>query len=462
MTTMQQIYDWLKTLTSIIDLDFVFLESEQKTIIDNNQSISSLINPTASTKFDGISRDDTTQVTLFFDKHSQNICSLKSISAYRLLFNKNLLQQLQVNTSVDKCILVLEDSNEQLSIEDANRKPLSEYLIDNNQSVRIRISILIQIIKYDDKQLLKIPISNQNTTIKQILQLTNMPINIYKYLGSNLRKYIYPNDEYISNLKETNFILAKENETCLVSIKMSNELQLIEIDDENNQDQRYITSATIYDVYKQNKIDIEHQYLLYSNDFVPSYDIQLNSFLTTSPIQFTVIEKNLPINVIIRNGQDVVKFNCSDTIDAERLFQIGCQLFNIKKTYYKLMYSDFSIDDHEMTLADIKSAMTETNPSTAEVEFTLVSKATLNASIVYFDQTVTLPCANETQILDIMKEAFAKLQISEDDIDNYKVILLDEEGIQLENDTIMKDVLVLFSSDMATIQLELKKKEDEN
>jgi hypothetical protein len=300
MTTMQQIYDWLKTLTVIIDLDFVFLESEQKTIVVNNQTISSLINPTGSIKFDCISRDDTTQVTLSFDTHSQNICALKSISAYRLLFNKNLLQQLQVNTSVEKCMLVLEDSNEHLLIEDTIRKPLSEYLTDNNQSIRIRISILIQIIKNDDKQQLKIPIFNRNTTIKQILQLINMPIDIYKYLGSNLTKYILPNDEYIFNLKETNFILAKENETCLVSIKMSNELQLIEIDDENNQDQRYITSATISDVSKQNKIDIEHQFLLYSNDFIPSHDIQLNSFLITSPIQFTIIEKNLPINVTLK------------------------------------------------------------------------------------------------------------------------------------------------------------------
>ena len=59
------------------------------------------------------------------------------------------------------------------------------------------------------------------------------------------------------------------HETCIVSIKMSNELQLIEINDENDQNQRFLTSATISDVYKQNKIDTEHQFLLYSNDFVP-------------------------------------------------------------------------------------------------------------------------------------------------------------------------------------------------
>jgi hypothetical protein len=126
------------------------------------------------------------------------------------------------------------------------------------------------------------------------------------------------------------------------------------------------------------------------------------------------------------------------------------------------MYSDYSIDDDEMTLADIKSSMNETDPSTTEVELTLVSEAILNVSIVYLDQTVVFPCANETQALDILKEAFAKLQISEDDIDNYELISLDEERIHLESYTIMEDVLELFSSDITTIPLELKEKKDEN
>jgi len=319
---------------------------------------------------------------------------------------------------------------------------VDEYLAVDNQPIHIRISTLIQIIKNDDKKQLKIPVSNQNTTIEQILQLTNMSIDIYKYLASNITKYVLANNKNISNL----------NETCIVSIKLSNELQLIDIDDANNQNQRFIISATISDVYKQNKIDIEHQFFLYSNDFVPSLDIPLCSFLITSPIKFTIIENNLPITITIINDEHSFKFNCSRSMKVKRLFEIGCQLFNIKTNYYQLMYSDFVMDDDDMSLEDIDSSMTE-------AEFKLVCKATLNSSIKYLDQTIVFPCVNETELLEIVKEAFTKLQIPHEDIDMYQLIALDEGETQLEFDTTMDDVLGLFPSGITTIPFELKKKD---
>lgn len=458
---MQQIYNWLKTQEELINRDFIFLETIQKISVNNNQLISSLINPTESTKFDGINRDDTIQVTLSFDTCSQNIYALKSTSVHGLLLDKNLFQQLGINTSVDKCIFILEDTNEQLSNKDILQKPVSKYLTNNNQSIRIRISISIQIIKPDDNQQLTIPVPDQNKTIEQILQSIDAANGIYKYLASNITKCILSNDECLSNIKETSFILVKENETCLVSIKKSQEERLIEIDDDEAiKDQQYITSATILDVYKRNKIDIEHKFLLYSDDFIPSHDILLNSFLTTSPIQFTLVENNLNINVTILNDNKSVNFHCLDTIKVKRLLQIGCQLFNINTTYYKLRCSDCLLDedDDDMTLADIQSSNINDNSSTTHIELILVPGFTLNASIVYLNQTIIVPCEKSTQLLDITKEAFVKLQLSIDDIDNYEMVLLNDGGVNLENDATVEDLLEFLDENITTIPLELTKK----
>jgi hypothetical protein len=433
---------------------FVFVEKEQKTIVEENQSISSSINSKTSTTFEGISRDNTTQVILSFESHSQSICALNSISINRLLYNKYLLQQLHVNISLVDCVLVLEDSDKQLSTIIDTQKALSEYSTADNQPLHIRISILIEILKNDDQQQLKIPISNRNTTIEQILQLTNMPIEIYKYLASNLTKCIISNHEYISNLNETKFLLAKENETCLVSIKMSNELQLITIDDESDQIQRFLISATISNISKQNQIDTEQRFLLSADDFVPSLDTPLTSFLTTSPINFTVIEKNLPITITMINGEHSIKFHCSHSMKIKRLFLIACELFNIKINYYQLMHSDCEMDDDDATLDSLDSSMTVT-------EFKLVCKATLNASMKYLNQTFLFPCIDETELLDIVQETFIKLHIPQEEIDRYEIIALNEDKTQLELDTKMAEVLEFFSSNITTVPMELKKKEDE-
>jgi hypothetical protein len=117
------------------------------------------------------------------------------------------------------------------------------------------------------------------------------------------------------------------------------------------------------------------------------------------------------------------------------------------------MYSDYVMDDDDMSLEEIDSSMTDT-------EFKLVCKATLNSSIKYLDQTIVFPCANEIELLDIVKEAFTKLQIPHEDIDMYQLIALDEDTTQLEFDTTMDDVLELFPSNITIIPFELKKKDE--
>lgn len=434
--------------------DFVFVEKEQKTIVDDSQSISSSLHPTEYTIFDGINRDDTIKVTLSFESQTQTVYASRATYIYHLLSNKYLFQQLHVNIPIEECIFVLEDPQQSITIDYDTQKPIGEYLNDNNQLIHIRISTLLQIIKYDDQRLIKIPVPNRNVTMNEMFKSTNVPIDIYKYFASNTTKYIISNNEFISKLNERKFFLVKENETCLVSIKMANEAQLIEIEGDNsNQNQRFLIHAKIFDVYKQNKIDPERQFFLYANDFVPSLDSLLTSFLITSPIEFTILENNLPITLTIINDEHPIKFNCSNEMLIKRIFEIGCQLFNIKTKYYQLTYSDSLLDD-ELSLTDIDS-------STTDFELRFVSKASLKCSITYADQTVVLSCDNETELSEIVKEAFIKFQISQDDIDMYQIVALGDDKTQLEFDTVMDDVLSLFSSDIATIPLELNKKPDD-
>ena len=456
-TLWKQISHWLKSISDEIKSpvdEFIFIENEQKTIVDENQPISSSINSTApSTTFDGINRDNTTQVSLSFELYNQTIRALKSLPLYRLLLNKYLMQQLHINVPRNQIVLTLENANRQILTNDDMQKGLNEYSTNDNQPICIRISLLIQIVKYDDEQLLEVPVSYQNATVEQLLQLTTMPTDIYKYLASNAKKSVISNLEYISKLNETKFLLAKESETCLVSVKLADELQLIEIDDETNRTQRFVISATIADIYKCNEIDATQQFLLYSNDFVPAHSISLVSFLPTSHIRFTVIGQNLPVFITVINDGHSMKFHCSREIQVKRLLEIACQLFNIKPNYYRLTHLDSLLDDEDMSLDDIDSSMTD-------AELILVCNATLNASLKYLNQTIMLPCAHETQLADIVQTALTKLHIPQESIDMYELFVLDENETQVELDMVMEDVAGLFSADTTLIPLELKKKAD--
>lgn len=455
-TLWKQINQWLKTRSDVTQSStdgFIFIEREQKTIVDENQSITSSIDSTTSTTFNGINRDNGTQVTLSFESYSQTIRALKSLPIYRLLLNKYLLQQLHFNASLDQCALTLENANRQILTPDDTQRLLSEFSTDDDQPIHIRISLLIKIIKYDDKEQLNIPVVNRKTTIEELLQLTTLPINIYKYLASNVKKSVISNSNYISSLNETTFLLLKDNETCLVAVKLSQELQLINIDDEDNQTQRFVISATIADVYQQNEINLKNQFLLSSDDFIPGHEIPLTSFLQTLLIRFTVIEHNLPVSVTVFNDEQSMKFQCSGELTIKRLLEISCQLFNIKSNYYRLTHLETLLDDDDMSLNNIDSSM-------SDAELRLICNATLNASLKYLDQIIVLPCSEETEVAEIVQTALAKLEIPQESINMYECFVLDDEKTQLELDSKMEDVKDLLSGDVTIIPLELRKKTD--
>ncbi|CAF1513862.1 unnamed protein product [Adineta steineri] len=317
----KHVNEWLKHFDQIIDSptnEYSFFNREQKAILDEYQTISSTI-------IDGIDRNITIKVTFTYETNKVTINALKSTKIYHLLNNEHLLRQLNlIDISPNDCVLVLEETNEQILSQNDIQQPVNHYLSTDNQSIHFRISIMIQILRYDSSEPISIHFSNRNIIMEDIFQsITNVPSNVYKYLASNSTKKIIDYCDKLSNINETKFILVKENETCLVSIEKPKNNQLLDLDDgQNDIHQRYTIYARILDIYQENQLDIDHQYLLYSNDFVPSIQTQLISFQSPSSlssIRFTLINENLPVNITIANNenQQTIQFHSSLRINIK-------------------------------------------------------------------------------------------------------------------------------------------------
>ncbi|CAF3688664.1 unnamed protein product [Rotaria sordida] len=251
------------------------------------------------------------------------------------------------------------------------------------------------------------------------------------------------------------FILVEEYQTCLVSIKKPKELQLIEIDEGNELNTRFIIFATIDDVYRYGKIDVERQHLIYSDDFVPTINAQLVSFRLTSPIRFTLMDGNLPMTITVLNveGQSSIKFHCLISITVKRLYQIACQLFNINDNFHQLIYSDCLLDDDEMTLEDL-------DPTSTDIQLQLICKATLKSSITYHNETVIISCDGETLAADVIEEAFRRFCIPQEHMDIYELLAKDSDTTQIDSIMSIEDILQLFPPDTVIIPFELIKKDE--
>ncbi|CAF3741067.1 unnamed protein product [Rotaria sp. Silwood1] len=105
---------------------------------------------------------------------------------------------------------------------------------------------------------------------------------------------------------------------------------------------------------------------MYSNDFVPSKDIQLISSQSESPIQFTILDQNLPVTVTIQNQEvnKLIQFNCEDSITLQRLCEIACELCCLNNKHYCLTI------DGTISLKDI------TDENTIEISFQLAQSGT--------------------------------------------------------------------------------------
>ncbi|CAM4970115.1 unnamed protein product [Rotaria socialis] len=429
-TKWQQIKLWLKTTIDPSVDDYVFFMREKEIVIDDDRILSTTT--TESMIIDVINRNSLRKVILTFETNNQTVDVLKSMKISSLL---NLL-----GISSGDCVLVLTGENELKLIKDDLEKSVSNYSSNENDLLHLQVLISIQITKYDDKENINIPLSNRNITIEQLLNLTEKSIDVYKYLATNDTKKIINSNEKLSNLNQTKFILVQENETCVVSIQKSS----------NNLQQRFIVFATLADVYKENILD---QYLMYSNDFVPSKDIQLLSFKSESSIQFIAIDENLPITVTVQNDEAhmSIQFNCDHSITVERLYAIACQLFCLNNEYYRLTMEDVESIDGDVSLKDIDENM-------SEISFKIVSIASQYCSIKYLNQIIRLPCCRDTLVMAIVKEVLQKLDKSVDNVKIYDLIALDDDQTEIDFDYVIDDVIGLFPNGTTTISLELKKK----
>jgi hypothetical protein len=378
------------------------------------------------------------------------VYALKSIKISSLLNNENLLRQLNLNDiSSDVYVLVTGEANEHILTKDDLQQPVDTYLTNENHSIHFRISIFVQIKKYDDEEQIKIPLLDRNTTIEQVLQLTGKSIDAYKYLALSDTKRILDYNETIANLNQTKFILVKENETCLVWIGKS-----YNCNEENEKYQRYAVFASMTDIYKENQIDISHQYLLYANDFVPSAETQLTSFQSQLPIRFIVIDDNLPVIVTVKNKEtnQTIEFNCSLSMTANHICSISSQLFGLSNESYQLMQDDSTLVDDDISLEEIDETMTE-------MQFQLTSAVSMYCSVTYSEQTITLSCHEDTLVSTIVKETLEKLHIPYDRMEQYELIALDDDQTGVDVDTSIDDIRPLFSPTTTTIPFELRKKD---
>ncbi|CAF0957715.1 unnamed protein product, partial [Adineta ricciae] len=411
------------------------------------------------TIIDGISRNSTTKVTFTYENNSVSINALKSSRICHLLNNEDLLRQLNlIDISPNDCVLVLGETNEQVLSQEDIRQPLTSYLSAEDGPVHFRISIMIQIFRYDSSEPSSLLLPSRNVTMEHIFQsIDNVPANVYKYLASNSTKKIIDYCEKLSNLHETKFLLVKENETCFISIKKPKTNQLLGLDDEQNAiHQRFTIYAQIRDIYQENQLDIDRQYCLYSNDFVPSIDTQLFLFpRSNSTIEFALIDQNLPIKVTIQNNenQQTIQFHCSLTINVGRLHSIACLLFTLNGKYYELEESDCIIDDEDITLHDIDSEM-------KEIKLQLKPKATIHSSIKFGERTIELPCSLDTSVEVIIKEALDRFHVCQEDYPIYELVALADDAESAIDDTFsIEEIYELFSSRPTVIPFELKRKE---
>ncbi|CAF5220227.1 unnamed protein product, partial [Rotaria magnacalcarata] len=135
-TKWQNIDIWRKNHLQQIDSSCVFWNQNNKTIVDENQSISML--EENSIALDGISQDQIRDVTFLFGSKTQVIRALKSIRIHDLL-NNGTLQQLNLHVSPNDCILMQGESDDQILSTSDMQKSLEEYV----QPIQFRISIVI-------------------------------------------------------------------------------------------------------------------------------------------------------------------------------------------------------------------------------------------------------------------------------------------------------------------------------
>ena len=442
-TQWQQINSWLKILHNSTDIDYAFIKPKDTAILDENQTILSIINSNLCESIDIIDRNLVTKVCFSSISKQSSIYLLKSTQISSIFTNENIFQQLNLdNLSINDCSLVLDDGT-QLDLSDEQlEQSLTSYLDEKNQSIHFKITNSVEIIKYDDKERLKIPLTDQNLTIEHLLELTGKSIEVYKYLAVEQTKRIIESNEMLSNSKQSKFLLVKENETYLV--KIQNEATI--------EQQRYVNSAIIDNIIQENSIDVSQSNLLYANDFIPSKDAQLAALQVESTVELKLTNENLPITVTVEKIDDnrSVQFKCSHSMIIQRLQMIATQLLMINNQYYCLFLDNSEVDDGQLSLQDIDSDQ-------IEFRFEMKSNASMQCSIKCSEQTIILPCSEEILMSNVIEEALKLFHIPLENRDMYELFGLDNDRTSIDLEFSINDIKELFPGS-TMLPFELQKK----
>ena len=434
--------------------EYVYWHRDQKFVIDENQTISSTIKETTPTIVDCISPHALINVILSYDTSQETVLTLKSLPLSDLLNNEELLKPLELEISSRDRVLVLEDKNNQIISEDGMQQSVDSYLVSDDESIRFRICLLIEISTYDKVLEMQMQISHRNATIGDLLQLPKLQCDSYKYLASSKTQQVISNNEKLSNLVERKFIFVRESETCAVSIETSNESQSLTTTPGNVAYQKLLVYTTLAAVYKQNNIDNRYQHLLYENDLVPSMSTTLNTLQENSTIRFILINGNLPVAVqvstILNDAEYSIEFHCEHGITIERLCQIACKLLNVKNEFYQLTMDGVILDDNEMSLDAIDSDSTN-------IQLHLACKAVMSSLVTYENKTITLPCNKETLISVVLDQACSAFCITKEDNYVYELYASDAHQTQINSSMTVDDICGLFPEKQTTITLRMKK-----
>ncbi|CAF1582511.1 unnamed protein product, partial [Didymodactylos carnosus] len=188
-TKWQQIYSWLKTFEQITNMKvnkFYLWNNIQTCIIDDSQTISEVFKQQNYEKqqqeasiitIDGINADDTIKISFGYETNIYSIQTLKSSIIYDLLSkNEQIIKSLNLNISIDDCVLLIENSDKKQKIlsQDNIKQPVGDKRFDDKIPTHFQISTLIKLTKLDDNQTVEVPISNRNITITELLTKFSM------------------------------------------------------------------------------------------------------------------------------------------------------------------------------------------------------------------------------------------------------------------------------------------------
>ncbi|CAF3861087.1 unnamed protein product [Rotaria sordida] len=461
ITTWKQISLWLKILGINRETpieSYNFWNIEQQYIIDSNQTISFILDQAKSIIVDVINGENLIDIILSYDKNNQKIHILKSYPVYNLLKNPKYLNQLDLKifSQDDYSLVLIVDELEKKILNKLDMEnSISHYASMTNKLIHFQFIILIQIIQYDDQKEISISISHRNLTIKQLLEMIEIN-NSHIYLASYKTKLILSENTNLSTINEMKFFLVKEHQTCLITIKQSNDT-LVTINEENMENQRYLIDATIDDIYKQNKSIDQNQYLLYDRDFIPSRETSLDLLLCTSTlsIEFNLTYRKFQTNVTVISDEQKtpIRFQCESSMSMGRIHEIVCQLWKLNKRFYRLTLDDDSNVDDNYSLDDISESIND-------LELKLISIADVKCAITYQNRIIMISTTNETLLSSILKETLEKLLIPIDDIDMFTLNLIDdpESPTNVDLDLSIDDIHLDFFSESNIIPFQLQKK----